>query len=178
MRFHSQLSTNALQRLEWLTTSLSTATLSRLATAQSLNASDNILSDLRRYIVDDGLGMSASSDEELVFRTARMILDTQLRDLEQAIHRILAADQPSSVKPDMWRGFLNALPLAKAELWRVTRIWLPYRRGSRPSATRATPQRTSSRFAARSRSSTRWTTFRKSSVCSTAGSPPRGGRTW
>lgn len=29
----------------------------------------------------------------------------------------------------MWRGFLKALPLAKAELWRVTRIWLPYRRG-------------------------------------------------
>lgn len=129
MGFHSQFSTNALQRLERLTASLSTGALSRLATAQSLNAIDSILSDLRRQVIDDGLGMSVASDEELVFRTARMIVDTQLSDLEQAIHRILAADLPSSIKPDMWRGFLKALPLAKAELWRVTRIWLPYRRG-------------------------------------------------
>lgn len=129
MRFRSQFSTNALQRLERLTTSLSTGALSRLAIAQSLNAVDNVLSDLRRQVVDDGLGMSVGSDEELVFRTARMIVDAQLSELEQAIHRILAAGLPSSVKPDMWRGFLKALPLAKAELWRVTRIWLPYRRG-------------------------------------------------
>src|SRR5258708_14487606 len=86
MRFHSQFSTNALQRLERLTTSLSTGALSRLATAQSLNAIDGIISDLRRQVVDDGLGMSVGSDEELVFRTARMLVDTQLSDLEQAMH--------------------------------------------------------------------------------------------
>lgn len=129
MRFHSQSSTNALQRLERLTASLSTGTPSRLATAQSVNAIDNILSDLRRQIVNDGLGVSVGSEEELVFRTVRMIIDAQLGDLEKAIHSILAVDLPPSAKPDMWRGFLKALPLAKAELWRVTRIWLPYRRG-------------------------------------------------
>lgn len=129
MRFHSQLATNALQRLEWLTTGLSTGGLSRLAVAQSVNAIDSITADLKRQVVNDGLGVPVGSEEELVFRTARMIIDTQLGDLEQALHRILAAHLPATAKPDMWRGLLKTLPLAKAELWRVTRIWLPYRRG-------------------------------------------------
>src|SRR4051812_47178226 len=101
MRFYSQFSTKALQRLERLTMSLSTGGSSRLAIAQSVNAIDNIVADLKRQVINDGLGIPVGSEEELVFRTARMVIDTQLGDLEQAIHRILAADLPSTAKPDM-----------------------------------------------------------------------------
>lgn len=128
MGFQSQFSTNALQRLERLTASLTTGAPNRLVIAHAINAIDSILADLRGEIIGDGLGIRVASDAELLFRTARMIINTELDDLDCAIRRVLAADLTRSAKPEMWRSFLKALPLAKAELWRVTRIWLPYRR--------------------------------------------------
>ena len=129
MGLQSQFATNALQRLKLLTTSLTASTTNRSVIAHSIDAIDSVLADLRTEVVDDGLGIRVASDAELVFRTARMIIDTELDDLDQAIRGILAADPPRSARPEMWRGFLGVLPLAKAELWRVTRIWLPYRNG-------------------------------------------------
>jgi hypothetical protein len=127
MGFYSQFSTNALQRLERLTASLTAGRPNRAAIAHAISAMDSVLADLRTEIANDGLGIRVISDEELVFRTARMIINIELDDLDRAIRSILDVDLPRSAKPEMWRGFLRVLPLAKAELWRVTRIWLQYR---------------------------------------------------
>lgn len=128
MSFHSSFLTNALQQLERLTVSLTKGVLNRLAVARSISAIDSVLADLRGKVIGDGLGIRVASDAELIFRTARMIVDAELDNLDGAIRRIVATELPRSDRPEMWQGFLCALPLAKSELWRVTRIWLPYRR--------------------------------------------------
>lgn len=120
--FDHEVAGNALQRLERLTASLTMGAPNRLVIAHSINAIDGVLADLRREVIGDGIGIPVASDTELLFRTARMIINTELDDLDCAIRRVLAADLTRSAKPEMWRSFLKALPLAKAELWRVTRI--------------------------------------------------------
>jgi hypothetical protein len=127
MTFHSSSLTNALQQLERLTAGLTKDALSRPAIAHSINSIDGVLTGLRGEVIGDGLGIRVASDTEVIFRAARMIVDAELDNLDGAIRRIVAKELPPSARPEMWRGFLRALPLAKSELWRVTRIWLPYR---------------------------------------------------
>src|SRR5882672_209152 len=124
MHFQSGFCTNALQRLERLTASLHTGGLSSAAIAHAISTIDNILSDLGSQVANnDRLDIQVGSEEELVFRTARLIIDTQLDHLDVAIRCIVADNAPEPSAPSMWRSFLSALLLAKAELWRVTRIW-------------------------------------------------------
>jgi hypothetical protein len=129
MRFQSEFFTNALQRLERLTAGLRAGNPSPAIIAHLICAIDNIFVDLGRQVVsNDDLGIPVKSEEELIFRTARMIITTQFDELDQAIRRIVAVHLPEPGNRGMWQSFLHAIPLGKAELWRVTRIWLSYRR--------------------------------------------------
>jgi hypothetical protein len=128
MHFQSEFSTNALRRLERLAASLTTGRQSALAIAHSMRAMDSIFVDLGRRVANhDGLGIPGS-EEELVFRTSRLIIRTQLDRIDQTIRGIGVADPPESAKSHVWRRFLDVIPLGKAELRRITRIWLAYRR--------------------------------------------------
>jgi hypothetical protein len=87
--------------------------------ARSLCAIDDIFVDQGRQVVNnDGLGIPVESEEELVFRTAHMIINTQLDDLDQAIRGIVAASPPESAKPMLHGtgpGRAGACPGARVE---------------------------------------------------------------
>ena len=126
MHFRSGYSTNALRRLEQLAELLSTGEPSTQAVHQSMYAMDSLFVSLERQVVgNDGLGIAVACEEELVFRTARMIVDTQLDRLAQAIRYIVAVHPPEPA--ERWSRFLDVIPLGKTELRRITELWLPYR---------------------------------------------------
>jgi hypothetical protein len=93
-----------------------------------MSAIDSVFVDLERKIVaHDDLGISVGSQEELVFRTARLIVDTQLDSIDQAIRSVHTSPSPDTMPTDGRSRFLAAIALGKDELQRITRMWLPYR---------------------------------------------------
>jgi hypothetical protein len=92
------------------------------------DAIDSVFVDLeRRIVAHDDLGISVGSEEELVFRTARLIVDTQLDRIDQAVRSWHTSPSPDTMSTDGRSRFLAASALGKDELRRITRIWLPYR---------------------------------------------------
>lgn len=129
MHFQSEFCTNALQRMQRIAENLRPDRLNAIASAHAMSTIDSILSDLGRQVTNnDHLGISVGTEEELIFRTARLIIETQLDSLEVVLRRIIADSAPAPPTAHVRRSFLEALLPAKAELWRITRIWLPYRR--------------------------------------------------
>jgi hypothetical protein len=135
--FQSESSTNALRELERLTDNLRVGVVISNGVYQSVSAIDNIFVSLGRQLLNnDDFGLSVGSEEELVFRTARLIVDTQLGRIEQAIRSMLASSRPEAIRADVWSRLLEAIPCARDELQRVTSIWLPHRDAkTRPTAT-------------------------------------------
>jgi len=135
VHFLSEFSTNALRSLEGFTASLRAGKPTSKGVYHSMSAIDNVFADLERNIVArDDLGISVGSNEELVFRTARMIVSTQLDRIDQAIHSVHMCPSPDPMSADGRSRFLAAIALGKDELRRITRIWLPYRHAE-PGAT-------------------------------------------
>src|SRR5258707_1048173 len=88
------------ERGERLTESLHAGRLSSAAIAHAISTIDNILSDLGSQVANnDRLGIQVGSEEELVFRTARLIIDTQLDQLDVAIRCIVADNAPEPSAP-------------------------------------------------------------------------------
>jgi hypothetical protein len=137
VRFRSEFSTNALSKLERLTQNLRTGRFTDRGAYLSVSAIDSVLVDLGRQVVDnDDLGASVGSEEELVFRAARLIVKTQLGRIEQAIHTVLGSRSPDAVCTDAWDRLLEAIPLARKELRRITGAWRLHR-CAEPEATDA-----------------------------------------
>lgn len=115
MRFQSEFCTSALQKLERLTARLLTERSNSATVAHSICAIDSIFVDLGRQVTaNDDLGGPVETEEELVFRTARLIVHIQLDELDQAIRNSVAANLPEPARPAMWGSFLQAIPLAPA----------------------------------------------------------------
>jgi hypothetical protein len=132
VRFRCEFSTNALSKLERLTQNLRTGRFTDRGAYLSVSAIDSVLVDLGRQVVDnDDLGASVGSEEELVFRAARLIVETQLGRIEQAIRAVLGSHSPDAVCTDAWdrllEAMLEAIPLARKELRRITRAWRLHR---------------------------------------------------
>jgi hypothetical protein len=138
VQFQSEFSTSALRKLERLTANLRRGRFTKQGVYFSVAAIDSVLVDLGRQVVDnDGLGTSVGSEEELVFRTARLIVDTQLGRIERAIRSVLGSHSSEAVHADAWDRLLEAIPLGRKELRRLTRAWRS-RPGTEPEATDAT----------------------------------------
>ena len=128
MRFHSEFSTNALRELERLTESLRAKRSIGNGSYRSISEIDNVFVSLGRQLVDhDDLRFSVGCEEELVFRTARLVIDAQLGRIEQAIRTVLEPSLANASEVPAWGRFLEAIPLARKELQRITNLWLPYR---------------------------------------------------
>jgi hypothetical protein len=137
VRFQSEFSTNALSKLERLTQNLRTGRFTSKGVYFAVGAIDSVLVDLGRQVLDnDGLGSSVGSEEELVFRVARLIVDTQLGRIERAIRSVLGSHSPDTVHADAWDRLLEAILLGKKELRRITRAWRLHRYAE-PEATDA-----------------------------------------
>jgi hypothetical protein len=124
--FHSQLAVNALQKLARLSEQLTATTGTKRCSYYSTNAIDSVLVELGKHVVDsDDLRISVGSEEELLFRVTRLIVHSQLCRLDHAIRQVSLSE--ADWHAALWVRLHGAVPLAKAELWRITRLWLPYR---------------------------------------------------
>jgi hypothetical protein len=101
-----------------------------MGTYRSMSDIDNVFISLGQQLVNyDDLGLPVHSEEELVFRTARLIVTAQLGRIERAIRSALAlASRPPAAAPtDILRRFLATIPVARSELQRITDVWLIHR---------------------------------------------------
>lgn len=129
VHFQSEFATNALRKLERLTEGLRVERVSGRGVFQSMSAIDNVFIELGRQVAhNDGLGILVNSEEELVFRTARLIVETQLERIDHAIRTIAVSHRTGTAGVELWSRLLAAIPLARSELRRITHIWLPHRR--------------------------------------------------
>jgi hypothetical protein len=128
VHFQSEYSTNALRKLERLSAALRVERVSGRGVFQSMSAIDNVFVELGRQVVrNDGLGISVRSEEEMIFRTARLIVVTQLERIDQAIRAMAVSHGTAAAGVEAWTRLLDAIPLGKSELRRITHIWLPHR---------------------------------------------------
>jgi hypothetical protein len=139
VNFDSEFATNALIRLGQLIKALDVAMCVRRRELYTLSTIDSVLVDLgRRVSFKDGLGVDVGSEEELVFRTARLIAISQLERIKGAILRIESDRGCDGMPAGLRDRFLSAIPVAMAELERLTQMWLPHRDASEePSPARA-----------------------------------------
>ena len=127
MTFQAEFSTNALRDLERLTEQLR-AGESKSGAYRSMSEIDNVFMYLGKQLVNnEDLALSVDSEEELVFRTARLIVDTQLDRVERATRSALASQPHGVPTTDVLSRFLATIPIARSELRRITSSWLAHR---------------------------------------------------
>jgi hypothetical protein len=98
---------------------------------------DNVFVQLGGELVDnDDLGISVGTEEELIFRTMRLIVVTQLERIEQAIRSMPTSNSDDALKAYASSRSLQAIAVARSELHRITSEWLRNRYGD-PGATAA-----------------------------------------
>jgi hypothetical protein len=128
MRFQAELSVNALQELERLIDKPDTQVGSP-AFVRVMAAVDRIVGVLERHVVRyDEFGFDVVNEEELILRAARLVIATHLDGLDRAFRSVSVIAPPMSERDSSWSRFLEVLPLAKAELGRITSLWLAHRR--------------------------------------------------
>jgi 3-methyladenine DNA glycosylase/8-oxoguanine DNA glycosylase len=89
---------------------------------------DSLFVDLGRQIVaHDDIKMPVYSEEELVYRVSRLVINTQLDRLDREVRSLLVLRLPDSRHPDVWEHSLMAISRARVEVARITRIWLSRR---------------------------------------------------
>jgi hypothetical protein len=124
MRFSSELSTNALQKLQRLTSAVLSGKSSSQHVYAAVGAIDSVFVDLGRQVRDhDDLAMSVKSEEELIFRAARLIILHQLDRVDQAIAAITSSAISENVRA-VWGRLQLAIPIARSELSRITELWV------------------------------------------------------
>jgi hypothetical protein len=134
MRFQIEYAVSALQRLERLTSRLRRRDNQPTRISEGLAAIDVMLSTLaQQVVVTDDLMRTAASEEELVFRTMRLVILTQLACLENAVRAL--ADQPASMMREWSPAFRSAIVFGRVELARITRTWTIYRTEAHPGIT-------------------------------------------
>jgi hypothetical protein len=93
-----------------------------------MSAIDRILCLLERHVPrHDEFGLDVRGDEELIFRAARLIIATHLDRLDQAFRSTSVTAPSMSTRTAHWSRFLDVIPVAKAELERITSLWLTHR---------------------------------------------------
>lgn len=125
MRFRADISVNALQELERLM-DCPAARGGGHAFMQVMSGIDRLLRVLEWHVPrHDEFGLDVLADEELIFRAARLIIATHLDRLDHAFRSSVIASM--SDRAAHWSRFLEVIPVARAELGRITSLWLGHR---------------------------------------------------
>jgi len=126
MHFQSESATNALRSLERLTVALN-AMSGRgriIEAASTVERLERILEKLENEVVhSDGLGVFLASEDELVFRTKRLIITSGLVQLDESIQAMGVTDATDLETASMWRRLLPAINTGHVELQRITNLW-------------------------------------------------------